>query len=1681
MRSEDSKILAGNKNKAVALLRNAGFNIPGPVAYATDLTKMILSQSYTISQEQRVNNTEYLSVAEKYRDGTATEEETEQLRKMVDEAAEKAGYTPAVRYHQTSVRFNTFKTDKPMAAEYDSETPNGIFFKMNDHDIGIGGDIQMKVYLATDNTLSFKNRKEANQWYCENVDGYEARQEEMKRAIQPIIDKIEAMEDEYFAENTTDERIEEMEAEEDRLIEEMREVENRYRGELRELLNGFFIGGESGYDSIELEYDGHRWVNGKKENVHTVIVFNPEQIKSADLVTYDDNGNIIPLSERFNPEKTDIRWSARQEESYSTKSILTQLNADTVSQLDADGKKLLQSYQRMAKRADYYRNQIDQLRAEKNAWKGKSIHAGSVLNSALASKNAEINELQRKLENTEKIMAGQVRNPQIARLVNTARDQAVKQLRAEKNAKIAQIRQEKNAQIDRVRTQYQTSIANAREGRAVTELRGKIRKVAEDIKGRMTAPSDARYIPLGLAQSVVDLSDILDYAPAEGTKARAKYDSVSEAVHHLAAEYKKLADDSDYAFASEFDDVLHKQISDIAETLRGRNIRELTKSELQQVYDSVRIVRDTLRSATKLIGKNSAKDVYEAVDSVVAQQDAIKELAEDRGKANKLLHDLLHRSNLNGISFMRAVEMLSGWDKNSTLYQLVAAIEDGKEVSYDYVMKYNKLFQFLKTGKNEKTYHDATNKRMDIGIKDTDGKPVLMTKMQIMQIIMTWDREAHNDKLVHMQENGITVRNANLIQDGKVEKASKTAQLVKVTPQMISEMRSRLTAWDKQFMVKIRNYFKGETTAVNDVMYQLKHRVLQAEEFYIPEVVDSDYLIANLNENETYNIFVKEPGATKVLQSGAKEPIIIDGLETVMSKHVTDIGNYVGMAIPIRNFAKVFNGMNLNNDKPVSVKNSIRKNFGDKANKILMQGVRDVQGSRPSTKLDDISKALDGLYASFNKYALVGKVGVTIKQAASYQSAGSIISRRALILGNRAFMNSADQSHSFGLIAHLFMSPDGKTAQRLFNEIDQHTPLHYQRRLGMSMKEIAFEKLRSTKLKRFWQGVGASLEQNKFGHFLRSTGEWLTPLNWIQRMDVATTGALWVACKYQAKLDGYEIGSDEFWTHTTDLYKRVIRETQPMYDSLHRAEIQKATESFTKYLFPFKTVPFQNEGQIFSAIGEYATALKTGTKAETKAAAKYAYNTVAANVRSGLVFAALFIVAGAVQHKMNRYRDDDDELTLSSIAETYFLDFLSVLASNASPLFGNEIIEFISGRIDHAIDEDDSRSYDPFQVGMLDLLNNTYKSLVAFTDGAIDLFSGDMAFGDFANVASSAIMQFAAFFGTPAQNVVDLFSAVSLHIQDTQGDGFLSFSSDKKQTKRDGELLYEAIVNGNTADIEKYSAQFDTDKKLHNAIRDQLKKNDARITDAAVALEGGNVAEYERIINEIVGEGHFTQDDVVAAIRSQKDSIKNAIANIYDIFFGDGTEEATAKKMYSTEDYVNAATGGQTASANNAKEYIIQGYIDSGKTQARATSEFYSNVISEITSRAKADKNPDYSKYRKMYIEIGGCSEEDADKKIYVLQISRKYPDYEWTAEKASDWENIAAPAGVPIDVFDLDQYAYNNEITGEKDENGNTKNGSKQAAYIAWLDSLDISNEQKDALFLTHYKEDKLYKTPWH
>lgn len=66
---------------------------------------------------------------------------------------------------------------------------------------------------------------------------------------------------------------------------------------------------ENGYDSVKFENLVDNGGMGESVGAGDVYVyFDPTSLKSSDPVTYDDNGNVIPLSKRFNAENKDIRW-----------------------------------------------------------------------------------------------------------------------------------------------------------------------------------------------------------------------------------------------------------------------------------------------------------------------------------------------------------------------------------------------------------------------------------------------------------------------------------------------------------------------------------------------------------------------------------------------------------------------------------------------------------------------------------------------------------------------------------------------------------------------------------------------------------------------------------------------------------------------------------------------------------------------------------------------------------------------------------------------------------------------------------------------------------------------------------------------------------------------------------------------------------------------------------------------------------------------------------------------------------------------------------------------------------------------------------------------------------------------------------------------------------------------------
>lgn len=184
----------------------------------------------------------------------------ESTKQMVEDTAKNAGYSSQILFHKTS---STQPINEFHGIVY--LTPDPSFTGINTKAIGLMG-------LVIN---------------CNNIyDGYEAASDEIKELYSPLVSKgrlVRPLDFGYMS--ISDEDY-------DRLITawqdgDFAETENRIE-KIKSL----------GYDSFIVRENG-------TENIG---VFNSNQIKSADPVTYDDTGNPIPLSMRFNPQVSDIRY-----------------------------------------------------------------------------------------------------------------------------------------------------------------------------------------------------------------------------------------------------------------------------------------------------------------------------------------------------------------------------------------------------------------------------------------------------------------------------------------------------------------------------------------------------------------------------------------------------------------------------------------------------------------------------------------------------------------------------------------------------------------------------------------------------------------------------------------------------------------------------------------------------------------------------------------------------------------------------------------------------------------------------------------------------------------------------------------------------------------------------------------------------------------------------------------------------------------------------------------------------------------------------------------------------------------------------------------------------------------------------------------------------------------------------
>ena len=348
-----------------------------PRANRTSLIKSSTSKDTISNPAEKVKtkfskeDTEYLELAKN------PEQNEGKLREMVDEAAEKSFSNSKVRgsdgklrlvYHGTVNDFTVFNRQ---FANIEGDFGKGYYFTSNEYDVDAnyateeGPDLKNKIAHYADKLewddeysgLSYEKREEmARQKFITSepniIDAYlnienpvyitpdeqgtlldfnENYDEEYDEYGEPeglLVDFIEALNNiaydyayddvdfnflyEYAYDNGGVFASDAVGIIKRRIVDELTDENGDLA--INEVIRLAFE--EIGFDGIidTSVYYKFRNMNGMDSGTTHYIVFNSNQISSADPVTYDDKGNVIPLSQRFNTENDDIRYSLKDSE-----------------------------------------------------------------------------------------------------------------------------------------------------------------------------------------------------------------------------------------------------------------------------------------------------------------------------------------------------------------------------------------------------------------------------------------------------------------------------------------------------------------------------------------------------------------------------------------------------------------------------------------------------------------------------------------------------------------------------------------------------------------------------------------------------------------------------------------------------------------------------------------------------------------------------------------------------------------------------------------------------------------------------------------------------------------------------------------------------------------------------------------------------------------------------------------------------------------------------------------------------------------------------------------------------------------------------------------------------------------------------------------------------------------------
>ncbi len=1101
----------------------------------------------------------------------------------------------------------------------------------------------------------------------------------------------------------------------------------------------------------EYKSEGFFCVDFTDENGRTVGNYSYEGSPNPDRVVNDikyfyENGEVR--------EQSDISSFLYQDRGEtSSRSILAEA-LESVAQTEAE-KTRLAEYKEKADTLDQKQAELAEIRAQ---IKELAFAKGKKDTAKLAELRKKAAKLASSIDYYDK------------QLLSLESTKALRDILQREKAKAAKRQKAKDAAM----------LERYKEGRKKTELRTKIKKFKAKLETAMLNPTDNTYVPAGLISAMIDVCELIDtdteLYKKDGSlnKAQEARNVTRDRLLALEDEYSKLAENEEYVIGGEFDESVQAYLKDLRTNYSGKKLTEMSLEELSILYEVLNSINDILQDAKLLIGFGEAVDIYEAADSIVSEQGAIAAKHRKGGKRSlgqKGADWVVHKS----LSPVRAAERMSGYNRNSFLVRLFNNFEKGVRVKNMFKMNAYKTFEELVTGENASEYESAVYDAYGQEYTDDVGRTFHVSKMQAMQAVLSYDREQANKKTLHIENGGLNFADIDMLSKGKLGDAIDDENIHRVKGEaavaMVEEFREMLKndTWAQKYMDAARTFFNSMAKdAINSTMLAVKHRIVAKDNFYIPYEVDKSFVVMEITGGYDMQQTINSYGMLQQMKDGAAQPLIVTGLNNIIDRHIEQVGTVYGLAVPVRDFNKVWNTRS--GAKPVNV--AIGENWGKEAKDLITQAVADIQSPRV-VKDDPFLRKVKSNYISATFFA---NFSVITKQIGSMYSARSMIRHR-----------SAPQ-----MLANL--------AYTMFNykkisaEVDKHTASVWMRRQGVSDAEV-YDLLTEGKK----HGIGKLASKIPVVKHLP---------NLIAAMDSAVALSLWKYCKQDvAKATGKT--GDALLEATAEYFDEVVENTQSMADVLHRPEIQKQGGIIGESFGMFKTDLYQMAGQLQTVLGRHKA---EGTKETKRALAKAAYGCLSSAIWASLM-TTLFALG---RYKVDPYRDDEDELTAESWLKYQSLGLIGDLAGYVFPLAGGEMIgvakRFITGESDELVD---SLALTAIQDGIdtVFTIADSLKEGEMPSPSEIDRFLGKSL----------------QMFSVPYNNVSRSVKAIKYHIQDIANGEFLSFNAGSRGGASNAAKVdrYSGYIDNNDKPAAKdYITDWIDDRVLELIENDELEKVD---------------------------------------------------------------------------------------------------------------------------------------------------------------------------------------------------------------------------------------------------------------